>query len=94
MRGGAGTGSAAGFIKLLAPIGGYAEGPESLLNYEDFSNEGPGGWNFFFQEERNLFPQKKESAMAIKRVPGPGEPGFKCIKQKNLVPIKKLHKRK
>jgi len=93
MSGGAWGGGLAGFIKLLAPIGGYAEGPESLVEYVDLSSEGPGGWNFVFQVEKNLFPQEKESTRIMK-TPGPGEPGFKCIEQKNLFPQERIEKKK
>jgi len=72
-------------MKLMWPAGGYAEGPGSLLEYKDLSNQAPGGWNFAFQVEKNLIPKEKESGK-IKRVSGPGEPGFKWTEQKNLVP--------
>ena len=45
-----------------------------------------------YKEEKNLFPQEKESMKM--RVPGPGEPGFKCIEQKNLVPQERIEKKK
>jgi len=93
MSGGAWGGGLAGFIKLLAPIGGYAEGPGSLVEYEDLSNKGPGGWNFVFQEEKNLAPKEKES-MRIMLIPGPGELGFRCIEQKNLFPQERIEKKK
>lgn len=54
--------------------------------YEDLSDEGPGEWNFAYQEEENLIPRVKES-LSMKRIPGPGEPGFRCIEQENLYPI-------
>jgi len=93
MSGGAWGGGLTGFIKLLAPIGGYAEGPESLVEYEDLSSKGPGGWNFVYQEEKNLFPQEKEP-MRIMKIHGPGEPGFRCIEQKNLFPQERIEKKK
>ena len=45
-------------MELFAPIGGYVEGPGSILEYEDFSNKGPGGRNFVFKEEKNLVPME------------------------------------
>lgn len=85
MSGGVWGGGVAGFIKLLAPIGGHAEGPESLVEYVDLLSEGPGGWNFIYQVEENLIPQEKGLKIMM-GIPGPGEPGFKYIEQKNLVP--------
>jgi len=87
-----GSGSATGFLKLMAPIGGYTEGPGNILEYEDLSSEGPGGWNFAFQVEKNLVPQKKGLKIMMK-TPGPGEPGFKCIEQKNLFPQERIKKK-
>jgi len=79
-------------MKLMWPAGGYAEGPGSLLEYKDLSSEGPGGWNFVFQVEENLIPQENKSK--IMRIPGPNEPGFRYIDQKNLVPWEELRERK
>jgi len=93
MKGWGGSGGTAGFIKLLAPIGGFAEGPGNIDNYQDLSSEGPRGWNFVFQTEKNLVPQEEESINMMK-IPGPGEPGFKCIEQKNLLPQKRLSEKK
>lgn len=45
-------------MELLAPRGGHAKGPGSVLDYEDFSNNGPGGCNFVFKEEKNLMPME------------------------------------
>jgi len=93
MSGGAGGGGSVGFIKLLAPIGGYAEGPENLVEYVDLSSEGPGGWNFVFQEDENLVPKEQESRKNMS-VLGPGEPGFKCVEQRNFVPEEGIKKKK
>jgi len=93
MTGGAGSVGVEGFMNLQAPIGGYAEGPESISNYQDLSSEGPGGWNFAFQEEENLVPQEKGFKIMM-RMPGPGEAGFQYIEQKNLVPQNRLSEKK
>jgi len=86
MRDAGGSGSK---VKTLsAPVGGIADGPYTFEKHEDLSSEGPGGWNFVYQAEENLFPQENES-MRIMKMLGPGDPGFKCIEQKNLVPQKK-----
>ena len=57
--------------------------PTFIQDYIDNSWEGPGGWNFIYQEEKNLIPFEEKIKV---RSPGPGEPGFKCIKQENLIP--------
>jgi len=90
---GAGGGGIEMFQDLLAPIGGYAEGPGSIDNYVDLSSEGPGGWNFVFQEEENLIPQERES-IKIMKTPGPGDPGFNCVEQKNLVPQEEVMRKR
>jgi hypothetical protein len=71
------------FTDLLGPFGGLAEGPLGLSRYKDLAGEGPGGWRFAAQEERNLVPTKKGESSVI---PGPGEPGFLWLEQKNLIP--------
>jgi hypothetical protein len=75
----------------LEPMGGYAEWPGSG-DYTDFSEEGPGGSNFVFKEEKNLNPQES-AAHRINRSPGPGEPGFTYIEQLNLVPKETVDKK-
>jgi hypothetical protein len=87
MRGGTNpwpSASIEGFIELPAPTGGYTEGPGSISDYEDLSDEGPGGWNFIYTEEANLIPQYTDSTRRI-RIPGPEEPGFTFIEQPNLI---------
>ena len=71
-------------VGFVAPIGGYAGGPDRT-SFTDLSEEGPGGWNFVFQEERNLVPQEEKSAK-MNRKPGPEEPGFTSLEQDNLIP--------
>jgi hypothetical protein len=83
MRGGIWGSNKFGFHKLQGPVGGYAEGPGSLSGYKDLSREGPGGWRFVAQEEKNLIPQESGNALAA---PGPGQPGFTWVEQKNLFP--------
>jgi hypothetical protein len=74
-----------GVARYLEPVGGYAEGLESITDYQDFADQGPGGRNFVFHEEKNLIPQETNSQI-INRSPGPGEPGLVFTEQKNLVP--------
>jgi hypothetical protein len=76
-------------LALTAPIGGFTQGPGWFEKYEDLSSKGPGGWNFTYDEEENLFP-RGQGRLRIMRVPGPGEPGFRCIEQNNLEPWKGL----
>jgi hypothetical protein len=74
-----------GFLEPPAPTGGYTDGPRSISDYEDLSDEGPGGWNFVYSEEANLVPQDADSAKTT-RIPGPGEAGFTYTEQENLIP--------
>jgi len=80
----AGTGGSMSSQALFGPMGGYAQGPESLIQYQDLSSEGPGGLHFVYQTEEQLIPQEHESGMM--RITGPGEPGFRCAEEKNLIP--------
>jgi len=80
----AGTGGSMPAQALFGPMGGYAQGPESLIQYQDISTEGPGGLHFVYQTEEQLIPQEHESEMM--RIPGPGEPGFRWVEEKNLIP--------
>jgi hypothetical protein len=80
----AGTGGSTASQALFGPMGGYAQGPESLIQYQDISSEGPGGLHFVYQTEEQLIPQEHESEMM--RIPGPGEPGFRCVEEKNPIP--------
>jgi hypothetical protein len=80
----AGTGGSMPAQALFGPLGGYAQGPESLIQYQDISTEGPGGLHFVYQTEELLIPQEHESEMM--RIPGPGESGFRCTEEKNLIP--------
>jgi hypothetical protein len=75
------------------PIGGYPEGPGSSSEYEDVSDAGLSGWDFVYQEGRNLVPLMSE-AEELKRIPGPGEPGFTYIEQENLEPMEELISKK
>jgi len=86
MRSGGGSSSGMSFQALSSPQGGWAQGPGSLIDYTDLSNQGPWGGNFAPLEQENLFPHQAD--FEVYRIPGPGEPGFKCREQKNLVPNK------
>jgi hypothetical protein len=72
-----------GFNNLLAPVSGYAEGPLNVSKYKDLTSEGPGGWRFAAQEQKNLIPQATGKTLVP---PGPGLPGFRFLEQRNLVP--------
>jgi hypothetical protein len=60
-------------------------GPESIEKFKDLSAEGPGGLKFGYWEDKDLEPHES-AQMRTLRIPGPGEPGFRCIEQKNLFP--------
>jgi len=87
----AGTGGSMASQDLFGPMGGYAQGPESLIQYQDTSSEGPGGLHFVYQTEELLIPQEHESGMM--RITGPGEPGFRCVEEKNLFPLETKKRR-
>ena len=78
-----------GTMDLSSPLGGTADGPYKMGEYEDLWKEGPGGKNFAYQEAENLIPREKEST-SMERMPGPGEPGFRCVEQENLYPVEGL----
>jgi hypothetical protein len=80
----AGTGGSMPAQALFGPMGGYAQGPESLIQYQDTSSEGPEGLHFVYQTEELLIPQEHESGMM--KIPGPGEPGFRWVEERNLIP--------
>jgi hypothetical protein len=80
----------AGKRGFLAPLGRYEKGP-GIGNFIDLSGEGPGGWNFVYQIEKNLLPQENVK-MKADRIPGPGEPGFTYTEHENLVPHEGLKK--
>jgi hypothetical protein len=71
-------------------VSSYIESPLANNDYVDMSNEGPGGKNFNYIEQKNLLPMESEIRM---RIPGPGEPGFRYIEQKNLT-LKETQKKK
>jgi|GEM_PF-2023911 len=58
-------------------------GPDAGADALDLSSNAPGGMNFACPDGVNLEP--RESGDVI-HIPGPGEPGFRCLEQKNLVP--------
>jgi len=87
----AGTGGSTASQALFGPMGGYAQGPESLIQYQDTSSEGPGGLYFVYQTEELLIPQEHESGMM--GIPGPGEAGFRCAEEKNLFPLETKKRR-
>ena len=61
------------------------KGPGNLNDFLDFSDSGPSGWNFFYEEQENTTPSDK-NFFRPGRIPGPGEAGFRCLKQRNLIP--------
>jgi hypothetical protein len=91
MRSGTSGSAVDEMLKLINPVGGNAEGPESLRKYEDQSYTGPGGGKYIYQREGNLVPQEQTSE--ILKIPGPGEPGFKCVEEKNLFPVETKNKK-
>ena len=70
---------------LLIPPGGIAEIPFVSDPDNDTSAKGPGGFQFVFTKQPNLFPLFNRNS---KYSPGPGEPGFEYVEQPNLSPRK------
>jgi protocatechuate 3,4-dioxygenase beta subunit len=76
--------SGSGKIQEFAwPMGGFVEGPGIGASI-DVSAEGPGGRYFAPQVESRLTPPNPPALW--NRIPGPGEPGFRCRQQQNLIP--------
>lgn len=90
MRAGTGTWATAGKF-LFEPLGGEAKAPLQT-NFTDLSSTGPGGNRFEPSVEQNLLPQEVEGGSIIK-IAGPGEPGFRCVEQPNLFPVKNQEER-
>ena len=72
-------------LALSLPMGGTEPGPEAAVRKTDESSKGPGGWRFVYLKEKNLVPTEEPTAR-LRRIPGPGEPGFVRIEQKNVDP--------
>jgi hypothetical protein len=47
----------------------------------------PGREDFALIKENNLKPEEPRTPrMITSRIPGPGEPGFRCLLEKKLIP--------
>ncbi len=77
------TQTPANAIILAAPLGGSEFGPFALPG-PDPADTSPGGKKFTFRSAGELKP--RESGHVLRRIPGPGDPGFECKKQGNLIP--------
>ena len=84
MAGGLWTSAINKTLKLQGPQGGYPEGPAGVARSRNLSADGPRGSRFVYQKGTNLAP--KADRTGITRTPGPGEPGFSPVQQKNLSP--------
>jgi len=90
LAGGAGMG-AADAPALTEPIGGIAEGPDLRGAKTDLSDMAPNGARFSPREQKNLEPRASARGRGLVGVPGPGQPGFKAVRQQsNLVPEERL----
>ena len=83
LQGGAGIMAKDDFIRLLAPVGGFVDGPAGLAHFEDLSDRGPGGASFVFTEQENALRRLRGRRAQLA---GPGEPGFRCLNTKNIIP--------
>ena len=81
--------------ELALPMGGFVVSPPKMGAYENLSANSPGREGFTPIIEKNLIPIETRQAKIIPtRIPGPGEPGFRCIQQKDLFPEAKLPEEK
>jgi hypothetical protein len=71
---------------LTMPIGGVAEGPELLGAQLDLSDTALDGPRLSGGEQKNLVPRESARGAAVRRIPGPGEPGFMYAEQENQFP--------
>jgi C1A family cysteine protease len=69
-----------GMIWTLDRFSPFMEGPKNLTTYDDLSPDGPGGIRFSPEVQEDLDPHGKTKAI------GPGDPGFTCREEKNLIP--------
>jgi len=68
--------------ELIAPLGGSATSPGEV-SHLDYSDWGPEGPPFVYERERNLAPRQADDQISL---PGPEEPGFRCLLEKTLIP--------
>jgi hypothetical protein len=81
----AGAGAIAG-IEIIPASAELADGPYFLGDMEDGSDTSPDGPCFRYREQKNLEPREDARGAAIRRVPGPGDPGFGAVQQENQIP--------
>ena len=64
--------------------GAIVEPPRPFSGYTDLSSLGPGGSRFVFRMDKNArVGSAIDNARQRRMTPGPGEPGFKPVKEKN-----------
>jgi hypothetical protein len=74
-------------VALMRSLGLMAaEGPPAGSGFRDLSAGAPGGSRFQFESQRLLVPVSGSKAFE----PGPGDPGFRCFEQQNLIPRQQL----
>ena len=82
-----------GIFEPAAPVGGFALGPSYQGTFEDLSEQGPLGVEFRPVEQRNtVVGMALDKVKQRERRPGPGEPGFACVVERNLMPQEDLDK--
>ena len=75
--------------ELELPMGGLAVGPLRAAGSVDLTANSPGRDGFTPIIEKSLSPvERKTTTRFMLRIPGPGEPGFRCVQQENLFPLK------
>lgn len=70
---------------LAEPMGGSAAGPE-LGGPNDLSDTAPNGARFAPRLQKNLEPRESARGASVRRIPGPGEPGFRAVQQEDQTP--------
>ena len=65
---------------------GVEEGPYLTGTHDDLSDTAPDGPGFNAREQKNLDPHESFRGVAIRRTPGPGEPGFRAAQQEDQTP--------
>jgi hypothetical protein len=87
MTGGSWGGTSVSSVVPVLDFHGKSSSPGFRSSFLDSAKNGPGGSIFNPRIQKNIFPRISGQSVYL---PGPGEPGFTCIHEKNLLPRKDL----